>query len=106
MGNRISYSDALGVFSPVTHDCENRPVAVTDRAGRVTATEYWPTRRGGQVKKRIGPDGNFTAYEYDIEGRVTKVWASVSELNSSQAEGPFGESESDYRINRFQRAPC
>jgi len=65
-------------------------VAVTDRAGRVTATEYWPT---GQVKKRIGPDGNFVGYEYDIEGRVTKVWASVPELNSSQTEGPFGESE-------------
>ena len=24
---------------------------------------------------------------------MTKVWASVAELNSSQAEGPFGESE-------------
>ena len=33
------------------------------------------------------------AYEYDIEGRVEKVWESVPELNSSQAAGPFGKSE-------------
>jgi YD repeat-containing protein len=86
----VKYSDALGVFASVTHDSENRPVASTDRAGRVTRTEYWPT---GQVKRRISPDGNFIGYEYDIEGRMTKVWESVPEQNSAQAAGPFGGSK-------------
>jgi YD repeat-containing protein len=86
----VKYSDSLGVFASVTHDSENRPVASTDRAGRVTRTEYWPT---GQVKRRISPDGNFIGYEYDIEGRLTKVWESVPEQNSAQATGPFGGSK-------------
>jgi len=78
--------NVIGMNALVTYDAENRPVTITDRARHVTATEYWPTRRGGQVKKRIGPNGNFMAYEYDIEGRVTKVSASVADLNSLQAE--------------------
>jgi YD repeat-containing protein len=89
-GNRIKHSDSSGVFASVTYDSENRPVASTDRAGRVTRTEYWPT---GQVKRRISPDGNFIGYEYDIEGRLTKVWESVPEQNSAQAAGPFGGSK-------------
>jgi hypothetical protein len=34
-----------------------------------------------------------TFYEYDIEDRMTRVWASVPEQNSSQAAGPFGGSK-------------
>ena len=83
-GNRITYSDASGVFSSVTYDCENRPVASTDRAGHVTKTDYWPT---GQVKRKTGPDGNFIAYEYDIEGRTIRVWESIPELNPDQTQG-------------------
>jgi YD repeat-containing protein len=89
-GNRIAYSDPAGVFASATHDAENRPVATTDRAGRVTRREYWAA---GQLKREIRPDGSFTGYEYDIEGRMTKVWASVPERNSSQAAGPFGGSK-------------
>jgi len=89
-GNRVTYSDPAGVFASVTHDAENRPVAVTDRAGRVTTRAYWPT---GQLKKETRPDGSFTGYEYDIEGRATKIWASVPEPNAAQAAGPFGLSE-------------
>ena len=85
-GNRIAYSDPSGVFASATHDAGNRPVATTDRAGRVTRREYWAA---GQLKREIRPDGSFTGYEYDIEGRMTKVWASVPERNSSQGAGPF-----------------
>jgi len=89
-GNRTKYADSAGVFASVTYDAENRPVATSDRGGRVTRRRYWPT---GQLKQEIRPDGNFTGYEYDIEGRATKIWASVPEENSGQAAGPFGESE-------------
>jgi YD repeat-containing protein len=61
--------DRLGRWSHTFYDSARRVAATRDAAGRTVRQEWCDC---GSLDRLVDPSGNATAWEYDVQGRVTK----------------------------------
>ena len=70
--------DRLGRWTQTFYDALRRPVAVRDAAGQTTQYQYGGSgcascgAGGDKLTKLVDANGNATAWEYDVQGRVAR----------------------------------
>ncbi|MBE7500043.1 MAG: hypothetical protein HS113_06970 [Verrucomicrobiales bacterium] len=73
-GNRIAFTNALGVVTRYGHDAQNRVIAVTNALGlseESSSTTVYDLN--GRVARTVNALGVITAFGYDAQGRRTSV---------------------------------
>jgi len=91
-GRVLKITGSGGFETSVTYNPDGSVATVTDSAGRTYRREFY---ENGWLKRIIYPSGNSIGYSYDGLGRITHVYESVPELDSSVTDDmlPFGTTE-------------